>query len=136
MLGAPSGQLPACNPARPTIPFLEFHGFKDKTIPYAGGLDSSNRGSTIAIPDYMNLWAQRDGIDPASASTVTLCTGSGYPSVLKRSWGGGLVQHYNISNLQHDWPSEGPNDDDPSGKYETCFEATAVIMEFFNQHTL
>ncbi|KAF2083939.1 carbohydrate esterase family 1 protein [Saccharata proteae CBS 121410] len=137
VLGAASTSLPACSPARARIPFLEFHGYADTTIAYAGGEDASGRGATIAVPAYMNMWAERDGLDAESNRTTELCgEGSGYPGVVKRSWGGGLVQHYNISNLKHDWPSRAPNDDDGSGKYETCFDATTVIMRFFGEHGL
>ncbi|KAL9109764.1 MAG: hypothetical protein Q9227_005633 [Pyrenula ochraceoflavens] len=150
VLDAPnSTSLPPCNPSPRAggIPFLEFHGFIDKTIPYLGGEDSSDRGATVAIPQYMQQWAQRDGIsDPSASDSVkTLCTDQGYPPVLMHSWGGGngdgdggggVVQHYNISNLEHDWPSRSANDDDKSGTFTTCFEATEVIMEFFNRFTL
>ncbi|KAL9623098.1 MAG: hypothetical protein Q9160_002612 [Pyrenula sp. 1 TL-2023] len=144
VLGAPLDQAPACNPCpsrKGKIPFLEFHGLQDTTIPYAGGENASKRGSTIGIADYMNGWAARNGLDADTPTTVddTLCTQQGFPPVTAYTWGdenGGLVRHYKISNLDHDWPSSAPNDDDQDGKYETCFEGAEKIMEFFGKWTL
>ncbi|KAF4301364.1 hypothetical protein GTA08_BOTSDO07207 [Botryosphaeria dothidea] len=126
VLGAPEGELPACKPGRLPIPILEFHGFKDGQIGYNG---TSQRGDTANIPEYMNDWAARDGFDPDKNKTTALCTDTAFPVAWKHSWGSGVVQHYNASNLGHSYP----NADD--GR-QTCYDATPLIMKFFAGFTL
>ncbi|THU90111.1 alpha/beta-hydrolase [Dendrothele bispora CBS 962.96] len=135
VVGAPPGSLPACHPARTPIPLLNFHGLRDPQIAYFGGDNGSHRGQTIAVPEYLEQWVRRDGIR-ADAGEPNVCQGSGHPRVVKQSWGNGVLQHYNESNLEHTWPSESPNHSDPDGSTETCYEAAQVIMDFFGQHTL
>jgi poly(3-hydroxybutyrate) depolymerase len=130
------GKPPSCNPSRSPIPILEFHGFQDDTIPYLGGNNTRNNGVIPPIPEWIDQWATRDGCVPAQNRTKTLC-GEGSKKVIKYDWNcqgvEGVVQHYNISNLKHAWPSTTGNDD---GQRTTCFDASTLIMEFFGKHSL
>ena len=45
----------------------------------------------------------------------------------------GIVTHYLTDGLGHDWPSKEPNDDNSKGTY---YDATPIIMDFFNKYTL
>jgi poly(3-hydroxybutyrate) depolymerase len=130
------GKLPACQPSRDPIPILEFHGYLDQTIPYLGGNNTRDNGVTPSIPDWIDDWATRDGCSPAMNQTTTLC-GTGKNEVRKYEWDckgvEGVVQHYNVSNLKHDWPSTTGNSD---SSRTTCFDASTLIMEFFGKHSL
>jgi poly(3-hydroxybutyrate) depolymerase len=132
----PGGKEPACNPARTPIPMLEFHGWKDATILYDGGDNTRDDGVTSPIPEWIDDWVTRDGCFPSQNHTTKLC-GKRKPPVTKYTWdckgATNVVQHYNISNLKHDWPSINGNSETSRS---TCFDATALIMEFFGQHQL
>ncbi|KAF2639028.1 alpha/beta-hydrolase [Massarina eburnea CBS 473.64] len=126
-------QLPACNPSRKPIPFLEFHGIIDDTIKYEGGNNSRDNGNTTNIPAYINAWAERDGLDVNANKTGTLC--SGYQEVTTFKWGETL-QHYRYSNFGHWWMSEFGNSDKEN--VTTCKEAaaTSVILKWIQQWSL
>lgn len=129
------GAPPACNPATLPVPIINFHGAADETVPYDGGDNNRGNAKTIGIPAWLDAWATRDGINPSSKATTTIC-GSG-KSVTRSAWSTStapeVLIHYKISNLKHDWPSTTPNED---GDETTCFDATSLIIDFFNKHTL
>ncbi|KAE9979347.1 hypothetical protein EG327_007059 [Venturia inaequalis] len=133
----PSGAAPNCNPARTPIPLLNFHGWADETILYRGGNNTRNDGVTQAVDVWIDEWARRDGCVLSANHTSFLC-GPEEPVVTRYSWdcGGveGTVQHYNVSNLRHDWPSLPPGNAE-TGR-STCFDATALIMAFFGRFEL
>ncbi|KAF5348364.1 hypothetical protein D9758_010903 [Tetrapyrgos nigripes] len=122
VLGAPSNALPDCKPARTPIPLLHFHGYVDTQIKYLGGGNGSNRGNTTSIPDYLDRWAKIDGIQP-DQNPEDLCDGK----VKRHSWGNGILQHYNETLLNHEWPTKSN---------KVCYDGAQVIMEFFGKHTL
>ncbi|TLD37520.1 carbohydrate esterase family 1 protein [Venturia nashicola] len=128
----PNGSTPSCNPARFPIPMLEFHGWEDKTILYAGGPNTRGNGITPPVNGWIDDWATRDGCTLSANHTSTLCTPD-KPVVTHYSWDckrvKGVVQHYNISNLAHNWPSVPPGNSETTKS--TCFDATKLIMEFF-----
>lgn len=122
-----------CNPGRSTIPFLEFHGTADTTIPYSGG---PRRGATLpTIPDYLASWATRNGCPQGQQNTTTY---EYQNNVQISSWSCNgnqdIVQGYLINGMAHDWPSTVPNDDNKTG--HTYLNATPIIVEFFNKHVL
>lgn len=133
----PNGDEPACNPARTPIPMLEFHGWVDDTILYGGGNNTRDNGVTPPIPEWIDDWARRDGCTVSANHTTTLCTPD-KPVVTHYSWDcqgvEGAVQHYNISNLAHNWPSVPPGNSETTRS--TCFNATTLIMEFFGGNEL
>jgi poly(3-hydroxybutyrate) depolymerase len=134
-LNSTTGKPPPCRTSRKLTPILEFHGFEDKTILYGGGNDSSDRGKTVGIVEWVNRWAKRDGFDPWKNDTESVCP-KPYKPALRHSWDDTVI-HYNISNLHHDWPSTYLNDDTKNNtSLTTCFDATAIIMSFFGNHTL
>jgi poly(3-hydroxybutyrate) depolymerase len=113
---------------------MEFHGFKDSTINYTGGVNTRGNAISTDIITYVDDWAKRDGFEVNSNKTSTLC--SGKKLVTKYSWGDDLVAHYNYTNLYHDWPSSFPNGD--TEKALTCkeAEATSIILAWFKKWTL
>ena len=126
-------KLPACNPSRHPIPIMEFHGFKDSTIPYAGGINTRGNANSTDIVTYINEWAKRDGFKVNANKTTHLC--SGKKTVTRHSWDD-VVVHYNYTNVYHDWMSSYPNGD--TEKALTCkeAEATSIILEWFKKWTL
>jgi poly(3-hydroxybutyrate) depolymerase len=132
-----AAQQPApCNPSRKPIPMLEFHGFKDTTIPYAGGINTRGNANSTDIVTWMNDWAKRNGFEVAANKTTFLCEGG--RKVTKHCWDD-VVVHYNYTNLGHDWPSSFLNGDTgDDGGVLTCeeAEATPIILEWFQKWTL
>ncbi|KZM27106.1 uncharacterized protein EKO05_0002877 [Ascochyta rabiei] len=126
-------QLPPCNPSRHPIPIMEFHGFKDTTIPYAGGSNTRGNANSTDVVTWVDDWAKRDGFEIAANKTSHLC--SGKQLVTRYSWDETVV-HYNYTNLYHDWPSSFPNGD--TEKALTCeeAEATSIILDWFKNWTL
>lgn len=126
-------RLPPCNPSRLPIPMMEFHGFKDTTIPYAGGENTRGNANSTSIPAWVDDWAKRDGFEVDGNKTSYLCSGS--KLVTKYSWEETVI-HYNYTNLFHNWPSSFPNGD--TAKYLTCkeAEATPIILEWFKKWSL
>lgn len=119
-----------CKPGRTPIPFLEFHGDGDTTIPYDGG---GRHGRCLpTVPHFVQEWAQRDGLGLHNKTTQL------YDNHVQESKYGkgaalGTVTHYRVDGLAHDWPSTKPNDDNKKGTY---FNATPIILDFFSRFTL
>lgn len=116
-----------CNPGRVDVPMLEFHGKADDTIAYSGGGRKTECLPTV--PHWVREWCKRNGLGLANKTTA-----SHSGKVLKYEYGGaqgklGLVTHYAIDGLGHDWPSTEPNRDNPDGY--TYINATSIIMDFF-----
>ncbi|KAJ4353083.1 hypothetical protein N0V95_003678 [Ascochyta clinopodiicola] len=126
-------QLPPCNPSRHPIPIMEFHGFKDTTIPYAGGINTRGNANSTDLVTWVDDWAKRDGFEISANKTSHSC--SGKQLVTRYSWDETVI-HYNYTNLYHDWPSSFPNGD--TEKALTCeeAEATSIILEWFKKWTL
>jgi poly(3-hydroxybutyrate) depolymerase len=118
---------PGCNP----IPFMEFHGSADGTTAYSGG---SHRSECLhTITHYIRERSKREGYGLTN-KTTSLYGGK----VHKYEYGGvqgklGIGTHYLTDGLGHAWPSTKPNDDNSKGTY---FNATPIIMGFFNKYTL
>lgn len=111
----------ACAPTR-SVPILEFHGSADNVVPYLGG----GSESFLAVPQWLNGWAARDGCagaskvfyqrDGATGEEWTGCTGNA------------LVEHYLIDGAGHAWPGGdgGPQE----------LNASSVAWDFFQAHPL
>ncbi|KAF2630466.1 carbohydrate esterase family 1 protein [Macroventuria anomochaeta] len=126
-------ELPPCNPSRHPIPIMEFHGFKDTTIPYAGGINTRGNANSTNMVTWVDDWAKRDGFQVTANKTSYLCSEN--KKVTRYSWNETVV-HYNYTNLYHDWPSSFPNGD--TVKALTCeeAEATSIILEWLKKWSL
>jgi poly(3-hydroxybutyrate) depolymerase len=127
---------PPCNPSRKPVPIMEFHGFEDATIPYAGGINTRGNANSTDVVTWVNDWAKRDGFEVAANKTTHLCKGG--KKVTKHSWND-VVVHYNYTNLGHDWPSSYENGDTKGDEdVRTCedAEATPIILDWFKKWTL
>jgi poly(3-hydroxybutyrate) depolymerase len=112
---------------------LAFHGGNDTVIAYLGGERKDECLPTI--PHFIQAWATRDGLGTHNVttsianSTVDYVFGSG-PNT-------GLVRHIYDSVIGHDWPSTAPNaDNSEAGHHPASFNATPIILHFFEKHPL
>jgi poly(3-hydroxybutyrate) depolymerase len=115
---------------------MEFHGLADKTIPYAGGINTRGNANSTDVVIRVDDWAKRDGFDVQANETTYLCEDGN--QVTRYSWDD-VVVHYKYDDLSHDWPSSFPNGDtgDDEGVL-TCkeAEATEIILEWFEGWSL
>jgi poly(3-hydroxybutyrate) depolymerase len=118
-----------CNPTRRPISFIEFHGGKDDTIDYNGG---SRRGVCLpSIPHYLRAWALRNGFKSQSQTS-----GLSQNAVV-HSYANGTIKGYFDSIIGHDWPSTIANaDNSRKGHVLASFNATSIILDFFDKITL
>ena len=129
----PSTVTIPCNPGRDNIPMLEFHGGIDATIRYGGG---KRKGECLpSIPHWIQEWALRDNLGLEN-STSDLSTDS-FVIMFGEGEREGLVTHVFDPNIGHDWPSTVPNSDSElDGDPVASFNATPIIMAFFENHRL
>ncbi|PQE10672.1 hypothetical protein CJF30_00010681 [Rutstroemia sp. NJR-2017a BBW] len=130
----PSSVPIPCSPGRSKVPILEFHGGKDKTIHYSGQANRSNE-CLPTIPHWVREWAKRDGLGLKNVTTeltndtLVYTYGTGNET--------GLVTHVFDSSIGHDWPSTELNDDSRRDADDPAtFNATSMIMEWFQKHVL
>lgn len=111
---------------------LEAHGDNDTTIPYGGDPDG-NGGPLPNITAWVEWWGQRDGCDPILDRQETGDLG-GY-NITSYSCNGlvNVVQHYQVFDLGHCWPSSSGNNFD--GQKRVCqdhaLDFTPVVLDFF-----
>ncbi|KAJ5611173.1 hypothetical protein N7510_007892 [Penicillium lagena] len=120
-----------CNASRKDIPFLAFHGGNDTTISYWGGERKNECLPTI--PHFIREWAARDELVSQRNITISLA-----PDTVIYSFGlTGLVRLVYDSVIGHDWPSTVPNaDNEEAGHHPASFNATPIILDFFEKHYL
>ncbi|KAH8819130.1 carbohydrate esterase family 1 protein [Xylogone sp. PMI_703] len=125
-------QIP-CSPGRSNIPLLAFHGGDDTTIKFGGG--ERKDACLPSITHWIQGWATREGMSstnvttPLATNTVIYSFGSGSNA--------GLVSLVFESDIGHDWPSTESNaDNSRSGHHVANFDATPMILDFFNSHPL
>ena len=112
---------------------LEFHGLADNTIPYSG-TEQGTGGPLPPIPKWSSLWAGRNKCvgkpeitdvikgNPRNATLISYLSCHGIP---------GLLSHYKIGGMDHDWPSTSENSDNK--KHDdgpTVIDASPIIMRF------
>jgi polyhydroxybutyrate depolymerase len=119
-----------CHPGRP-VPYLEFHGTDDSTVPYTGGTNLS----FVAVMQTMQEWAKRNGC----ASSPTTFFQQADVTGLKWSGcqGGVTVEHYRVAGGGHQWPGVklSPSNID-LGRATTTISATELSWQFFKGYHL
>jgi poly(3-hydroxybutyrate) depolymerase len=117
-----------CNPGRPKIPILEFHGYFDTTILYVG--EARNGACLPSIPYWAQEWALRDGL--AATNVTTNLTSDTLVYTFGEGSENGLVTQVTDFKLAHDWPSSVQ-----VGNPELAsFNATPIIIDFFMRNPL
>lgn len=118
-----SYQYPSCLPGRAHIPIIEFHGYNDTQIPYFGG--AHNNQCLPTIPHWATAWAAREGY-PTSNITTNLGSGNfEYQFGTSASGSTGVVTHYEIFGLGHNWATAFNN-----------FTSSPIMLSFFKQWVL
>lgn len=119
-----------CSGGRPRA-ILESHGQNDTTISYYGG--PRGGGNLPYIRDWIQWWAERDGCDPSTDETDSGNVG-GY-EIISYSCNGykDIVQHYDVFDLGHCWPSINGDNSDSSRSYchDHVLDFTSVVVNFF-----
>jgi len=127
----PSTVQISCKASRTNIPILAFHGGNDTTISYWGGKRKEECLPTI--PHFIQQWAARDQLSSRRNKTLAVAS----DTVIYSFGVGGLVGLIYDSVIGHDWPSTVPNSDNQqAGHHVASFNATPIILDFFNRHSL
>jgi len=125
-----------CNNTRPRA-ILEAHGMNDTTISYYGG--PRNGAMLPDIQTWIGWWAQRDGCKANCADCMEVQQRSGY-EVVSYSCGGlkDVVQHYDVFDLGHCWPSSTGDNSDSARSYcgDRSLDYTPVVLDFFSRWSL
>ncbi len=123
-----------CHPSRP-VPVLHFHGTTDPVVNYNGG------GGITPVSTALQYWVnhnncpqQGDTTQLPNTNTTDNCT------VSKIYWDTGNEQseviHYRIQGGGHTWPGSGDNFFGVVGNLNMDVNASEIIWEFFNRHSL
>lgn len=84
-----------------------------------------------SIPHYVTEWAVRNGFGEVN-TTIPITN-----DTVEYEFGGGVVAGYYDVDIGHDWPSTSPNPDNQrKGHHVATYDATPIILDFFNQHSL
>ena len=113
-----------CNPGRKLIPILETHGSADDTIAYNGG--PRRQRCIPSAPHFVTEWAKRNGLGGDNTTTIRTSLVKEYQFGWKEGVPG-LVTHYRVQGMGHAWPWESQGGG---------FDATPVVLDFFNSHKL
>ena len=125
-----------CNNTRARA-VLESHGMNDTTISYYGG---PRNGATLPdIQSWIGWWAQRDGCKAGCEDCRDVQQHSGY-EVISYDCGGlqDVVQHYEVFDLGHCWPSSTGDNSDSARAYcgDRSLDFTPVVLDFFSRWSL
>jgi len=113
---------------------IEFHGAKDDIAVYGGG-ELKKRECLPSIEHFMHDWAMRNNLGPSTIKTQPKRDTFVYK--YGKDLEHGLVTLVVDTAIGHDWPSTTPNlDNTQPGKHPAIFDATRVIMDFFQAHPL
>ncbi len=116
-----------CSPPRP-VPVLAFHGLDDNIVPFEGG---TSELMEPPILDWAQAWADRDGCDPAPATTSTVL------GVIVQTWSrcdeGAEVILYALAAHGHSWPGSPVM---PRAITSQAVNATDLMWDFFQAHPM
>ncbi|MBN2388376.1 MAG: hypothetical protein JXB85_15270 [Anaerolineales bacterium] len=121
----------ACQPSRP-VPIVVFHGTADPIVPYWGGPSDAFDIPFPAIPEWIDVLAQRNGC----AGTPVDIPCSGDVRGVQFANCDADVVFYTISGGGHAWPGGEPMPEDIVGYTTQDINATQTMWNFFQQHPL
>ncbi|KAH8897519.1 alpha/beta-hydrolase [Thozetella sp. PMI_491] len=120
----------SCTPARSPLPMLEFHGGADTSVPYEGGQGEGGREPPIST--WLDYWAERNACDEPPTDDVSF-DGDVHHLTWTCQGQQGALQHYKVTDMKHQWPSEAPNFSQiAAGGLPTHIEASSIIQQFFD----
>ena len=122
-----------CEPSRP-VPLIAFHGTHDPIVPYNGGGSSRFDNPFPVIPEWIDLWAQRNECDdhPIELPTTGEVSGKKYTKCKQNA----EVVFYSIQGGGHAWPGGEPLPEIIVGHTTQDINATKEMWEFFKQHPM
>jgi len=126
--GAYLFDLGNCRPQRP-VPAIFFHGKSDQIVPYNGGPSERFDIPFPKIPEFVNLYGQKNGCD--SLPTIVMDTGNVGGILYGDCMGNADVVFYTIADGGHTWPGGSPLPERITGKTSQEIDATQLMWEFF-----
>lgn len=122
-----------CEPTRP-VPVIAFHGTDDRIVPYEGGGTSRYESQFPSIPDWVHMWAQRNGCD----LTPVELPDSGEVSGIQYSGcdQGADVIFYTVHGGGHTWPGGEPLPEFIAGHTTQDINASREMWEFYSKYSL
>jgi polyhydroxybutyrate depolymerase len=131
--GAYTFSLEDCLSERP-VPAIIFHGTDDPIVPYQGGLAGESRFSFPPVPSWVEGVAQHNGCDnvPANLPSSGDVSGIRYKNCAEDA----EVIFYTIQGGGHSWPGGGFLPSFLVGATTQDIDATRVMWNFFEEHTL
>ena len=134
-IGAVSGAylLPweECNPAR-QVPAVIFHGTADPIVPYEGGPSQAFDIPFANIPEWVGVFAERNGCEPIARDLPQSGSVSGFEYENCQA----DVVFYSIEGGGHSWPGGEPLPEFITGPTTQDINATQVMWEFFQAHPM
>ena len=122
-----------CDPTRP-VPLIAFHGDSDPIVPYQGGKQSRFDTTFPSIPDWIQMYAQRNACagEPLYLPVSDTVSGVRYTSCSQDA----EVVFYTIQGGGHTWPGGEPIPEWIAGYTTPDINATRVMWEFFSNYAL
>lgn len=123
-----------CHPARP-MPVLHIHGSSDFVVPYNGGLVN------ITVPHTLEYWRSYNNC-PGTEVVTNLpdMNTQDNSTVTRYEWtpcdNQSEVVHYKVTGGGHTWPGSSVTFGGLGGATNYDMDASEIIWEFFNRHTL
>jgi polyhydroxybutyrate depolymerase len=136
----PEVLAPICNPSRP-VSVMFIHGTEDPLVPIAGGPVARTHGNALSLTQAARFWRDWDQASPKPVSDDLPEKVHDGTTVHREVFGGGKqateVVVYTIQGGGHTWP--GGSQYAPAlfvGKASKNLEATQVIWDFFEKHSI
>lgn len=121
-----------CEPSRP-VPLIAFHGTADPIVPYTGGPSRSFDIPFPSVPEWMEVWAQRN---QCATTTDLPQTGEVSGMAFSNCRQNADVIFYTIAGGGHSWPGGHPLPAWIVGYTSQQIDATRLMWDFFMQHPM
>lgn len=132
--------VPACGGGR-AVPIMFFHGSDDTFFPPEGGLAGNNvvHVRLLSIGESVESWAERDGCEGAPEITPLPDTQEDETTVVRELHahcdGDTAVVYYAIEGGGHTWPGSPVPSGGALGRTSRDVSASALVVDFFLDHT-
>jgi len=122
-----------CRSEQP-VPAIIFHGTNDPIVPYQGGLAGDSRFTLPPVPSWVEGVAMHNGCEsvPADLPSSGDISGIHFENCAEDA----EVIFYTIQGGGHSWPGGGYLPEFLVGTTTQDIDATGVMWEFFQKHTL
>ena len=120
-----------CQPSRP-VPAIIFHGTADPIVPYGGGPSDAFDIPFPNLPEWVGVFASRNGCDESPQEIPT----AGEVSGLQYKNCAADVTFYTVAGGGHSWPGGDPLPKSIVGHTSMDINATQTMWNFFQQHPI